>query len=208
MIRHPIQQIRSGFTLIELILVMAIIALLATLTLPGLIDSKRQANEVRVTKYMANLGVAQEMFHQRYSIYAGESTYDGMGTAGMAAGGDEELINAGVASGPFNGLAGNDEVIFGYHFFVKAGGSREPQAPEPANFDPVDSYQYIQYINRDHTDPGQPPQISWWFAWCHSVTSDIGKRCFYTDFRGVINYTPGNFGGIGEFVGPEDRVSK
>jgi prepilin-type N-terminal cleavage/methylation domain-containing protein len=92
-----------GFTLIELMIVVAIIAVLAALLLPNLIESRMQANESNAIACLKQYAAAQEMYRKAgYSMldpavktktYAVSFTRLGGANADIKNGGDQlELI--------------------------------------------------------------------------------------------------------------------
>jgi prepilin-type N-terminal cleavage/methylation domain-containing protein len=77
--RFPIQHRRGGFTLIELIIVVAIIAILAAIAIPGLIRGRMAANETSAITSLKTLLTAQEQFRQARAV---DIDLDGQGEFG------------------------------------------------------------------------------------------------------------------------------
>ncbi len=73
-----------GFTLIELLIVVAVIGIIATLSIPNLLESKKAANEKVAITYMRSWTAAQELYHNRFGVYADA---------------DNQLFNAGFVDG-------------------------------------------------------------------------------------------------------------
>jgi prepilin-type N-terminal cleavage/methylation domain-containing protein len=60
----------KGFTLMELVMVVAVIAIIAAISIPGILDSKKSANEASAIQYMRTWGTAQEIYYRKNGIYA------------------------------------------------------------------------------------------------------------------------------------------
>ena len=63
----------KGFTLIELMIVVAIIAIIAAIAIPNLLESKKAANEAGAISTLRTLSSAQELYNTRFAQY-GEMT--------------------------------------------------------------------------------------------------------------------------------------
>ena len=61
---------QSGFTLLELLIVVAVIAIIASLAIPNLQSSKRAAYEAAAIAYMRTWSSAQELYLMRHGTYA------------------------------------------------------------------------------------------------------------------------------------------
>jgi len=59
-----------GFSLIELLIVVAVIVVIASLSIPNLMQSKAAANEKTAITYMRSWTAAQELYHTRFGVYA------------------------------------------------------------------------------------------------------------------------------------------
>jgi type IV pilus assembly protein PilA len=60
----------KGFTLIELMIVVAIIAIIAAIAIPNLLESKKAANEAGAISALRTISSSQELYNTRYSTYA------------------------------------------------------------------------------------------------------------------------------------------
>lgn len=61
---------QSGFSLLELLIVVAVIAIIASLAIPNLQSSKKAAYEAAAISYMRSWTSAQELYRMRYGTYA------------------------------------------------------------------------------------------------------------------------------------------
>ena len=73
-----------GFSLIELLIVIAIIGLIASMTIPNLVKSKDAAKEKVAITSMRSWTSAQELYHRLHGVYADE---------------DNQLIDEGLIDG-------------------------------------------------------------------------------------------------------------
>ena len=65
----------AGFTLIELIFVSAIIAIIAAIAIPNLIESRKSSNEAAAVGFMRTITTSQEMFRDRDMDRDGAADY-------------------------------------------------------------------------------------------------------------------------------------
>ncbi|MDJ0523467.1 MAG: DUF2950 family protein [Planctomycetota bacterium] len=111
----------KGFTLIELMIVIAIIAIIAAIAIPNLLAARLSANETAAIATLRNIISAQAQFQQ-----SGKADTDNDGTgeyggfvelSGQAAGRMAGILVPPVLSGAFKVLNANGEVSRSGYFF-------------------------------------------------------------------------------------------
>ena len=63
----------AGFSLIELLMVVTIIGIIASIAVPNLLRSKAAANEAVAISYMRSWSAAQELYHTNHGCYADDN---------------------------------------------------------------------------------------------------------------------------------------
>ena len=201
---ETMKKTKSAFTLVELMIVVALIALVASIAIPNFFEARKRAQETKVIGWMNLFPAAQEQFKNRFQVYVGGSVYEGNGSAKDIALGDEELIAVNVLNSPtgnFEPLATLSTPVpyYGYNFSIQAGGDRTPAGPF---VDPVSGYVYQTYTNTPPTDPAVDTADTW-FAYAYpTINRTVGDGVYFIDGSGLIRFEPDNPVGDGEVAGP------
>ena len=129
----------NGFSLLELLIVVAIILIIATLAVPSLLRSRQAANESHAVANLRTLNTAE------VSYLSNNQTYGGM----------SELVAAGLLDDRFN------TTTAGYSFTVQLSLSALDYtalaAAQGANNGRYDYFTKPDYVIRYSTDPNRAP---------------------------------------------------
>lgn len=93
----------DGFSLIEVLVVVAIILLLAAIAIPNFIQAKMRANESAAVQNLRNITTAQVVYSTTYGIGFASTLPDLGGTAATVDQNSAELIDEVLASGSKTG---------------------------------------------------------------------------------------------------------
>jgi type IV pilus assembly protein PilA len=94
---------RRGFSLIELLIVIAIILIIVTVALPKLNNATRYAHETAALKAIQTIHTMQVQYNSQYGHYATSLTEMGPPASGAATASAADLIDSGLAGGEKSG---------------------------------------------------------------------------------------------------------
>jgi len=167
---------RRSFTLIELMIVTAIIAVISAIALPELVTSRRLANEARVLSYVKAIVVAQEQYLGRTGIYADR---------------DELLVDTGLLSPPPARVSPFGTLFYGYSFLTFAGGERVVKGSFSGS---QDGFKYYKYRDKTAKQIGNT-NSTFWYVVAVPIYGGVSKglnpgKAFYVDRSGALTYSP------------------
>jgi prepilin-type N-terminal cleavage/methylation domain-containing protein len=152
---------QKGFSLIELLIVVAIILIIAAIAIPNLLRSRIAANEASAVGSLRTINTAEVTYASTYPTQGFATTLAVLGPGATAGNATATSANAclldsvlGNSAGGGTAAAGNTKS--GYLFYVTASGSQ-----------PVPTY----------SSNGNPVTVQ-----------QTGVRYFYSDASGVIRY--------------------
>lgn len=150
---------QKGFSLIELLLVVAVILIIAAIAVPNFLRSRMAANEASAVASVHNIESAQVAYQSTYPTFGFASGLSTLGP-GTAANTNADSTNAlllDIVLGCPASVGTATCEKSGYNFYITASGSI-----------PIGSYT----VNADPVAPGQS-----------------GQRHFFSDVSGVIRYS-------------------
>jgi type IV pilus assembly protein PilA len=94
---------KRGFSLIELLIVIAIILIIITVALPKMTNAMRYAHETAAIKAIQTIHTMQVQYNSQYGRYAASLTEMGPPATGAATAASADLIDSGLAGGEKSG---------------------------------------------------------------------------------------------------------
>jgi type IV pilus assembly protein PilA len=120
----------KGFSLIELLIVVAIILIIAAIAIPNLLRARIAANEASAVSSMRTLNTASITYNSTYGAYASKLSYLGPSNGAIPTSSSADLLDQVLA--PSGGV--NSSTKSGYTFTYA---SSTPYATYTINADPV-----------------------------------------------------------------------
>jgi len=115
----------SGFTLIELMIVIAIIAIIAAIAIPNLIEARKGSNEAAAIGALRTISTAQNIFREGDKDKNNTNEY----ASAMSLLGSTNLIDSVLSSGSKQGYSFSTVVIAGSTSLYKWTAGAQPVVP-------------------------------------------------------------------------------
>ena len=140
------QKRKEGFTLIELMIVVSIIAIIAAIAIPSLLAARISGNEASAISSLRTLSTVQEQYRTRFGQYS--SSLGDLNTAGYV----DNVLGTGTKSGyNFTGMSATGNTAWS----VNADPSTPGTTGERGFF--VDQTGVIRFVTSGSAGPGSTP---------------------------------------------------
>src|ERR1700749_4062703 len=138
----------AGFSLIELLIVIAIILIILAVALPKLTSARRYAQEMAAVKAINTIHTAQTQYYSQYGAYATTLTQLGPPASGAPGPNGAELIDRDLASGEKGG----------FHFILQQTPTGYSLQVNPTSFGTSGTHTYFSDQSMSiHQHNGQEP---------------------------------------------------
>jgi prepilin-type N-terminal cleavage/methylation domain-containing protein len=144
---------QKGFSLIELLIVVAIILIIAAIAIPNLLRSRIAANEASAVGSLRAINAAETIYVSTYPTYgyAGALMFLGPGSTGVCTTANQQnacLLDNVLGCNASDGVACPKS---GYNFIVNVTSATVPQSNYFSNANPLSAQSGTRYFYSDYT---------------------------------------------------------